>query len=51
MSENHLEDYMAGYMSVIYDAQPQPEIHEPDEPAVSEPYHPDIPPPTRSSYR
>ena len=54
MSENHLEDYMAGYMNeddVIYDAQPQPEIHKPDEPAASEPYHPDIPPPTRSSHR
>jgi FAR1 DNA-binding domain len=48
MSENHLEDYMAGYMSeddIIYDAQPQPEIHEPDEPAASEPDH-DMPPPT-----
>ena len=49
MSRNHLEDYMASYMSEdddVYDAQPQPEIHEPDEPAASGPDHPDMPPPT-----
>jgi hypothetical protein len=47
MSENQLEDYMADYMSEDDDAQSQPEIHdsEPDEPAASEPDHPDIPPP------
>jgi hypothetical protein len=48
MSENQLEDYMAGYMSEDDDAQPQSEIHDsdPDESSASEPDHPDIPPPS-----
>jgi hypothetical protein len=35
MSENQLEDYMAGYMSEDDDAQPQPEIHDSEPDPVS----------------
>ena|ERR1700722_1925886 len=48
MSENQLEDYMAGYMSEDDDTQPQSEIHDSDldESSASDPDHSDIPPPS-----